>query len=200
MEPNSWQSFDETVLDLKSRLKRLKEAFVKMKADKIEVIPAEIKEEVTKLYDEHGGVDILIKVTNLGFNTIRRWHKAYKQDPEYFLKAKSNPRRKSKDFVCRVLNQVDGKLQPQKLKSKIQPFRGVNDIEEVKSLLPVEVQVKCNEVKRLMTSKKSQGGTGIDNEVKKMVAELILEAGHARPIALLTGLNERVISAWKPLS
>jgi len=200
MEVSSvWPNFDETVQDLKSRLRKLKEAFEPMKAAKVDFIPIELQEEVTKLYDEHGGLDILMKVTNLGYNTIKKWHKSYKQDPDFFLKAKSNPKRKTRDFVCRVLSQTEQKLQPRKMKSRIE-FKGINDLEQIRSLLPVDVQIQCSDVKRLMMQKRGLGGTGIDDEIKHKVAELILDVGHVRPIALLTGLNERVISGWKNLN
>lgn len=194
-----WPNFDETVLELKTRLRQLKEAFEPLKAAKVDFIPIELQEEVTKLYDEHGGLDILMKVTNIGYLAIKRWHKSYKLDPEYFLKAKSNPKRKTRDFVCRVLSQTEGKLQPRKMKSRIE-FKGISDLDEIRSLLPVDVQIQCSDLKRLMMSKRSQGGSGIDNEIKEKVAELILDVGHVRPIALLTGLNERVISGWKNLN
>lgn len=196
METRDWPDFNETVLDLKTRLRNLKAAFEEKRKAKMDCIPVDLQEEVTKLYDEHGGLDILMKVTNLGYNTIKKWHKSYKLDPDYFSKVKSNPKRRTRDFVGRVLSQTDGKLHPQKLKNKIVEFKGVNDIEEIRSLLPADVQLQCVEVKRLMMDKRSQGGTGIDNEVKEKVAKLVKSVGYVRPIALLTGLNERVISGW----
>jgi hypothetical protein len=196
----AWPNFDETVLDIKARLKHLQEAFKPLKTAKAEFISIDLQEEVTKLYDEHGGIDILIKITNLGYITIKKWHKVYQRDREFFERAKSNPKRRSQDLISRALSQVEAKLQPRKMKSRIE-FKGVSSLEDIRSLLPVDVQIACSEVKRLMISNRNaSGGSGIDHQVKMKVAELILDVGHVRPIALLTGLNERVISGWKNYS
>jgi hypothetical protein len=196
----AWPNFDETVQDIKARLKHLQEAFKPLKTAKAEYISIDLQEEVTKLYDEHGGIDILMKITNLEYITIKKWHKVYKSDREFYTRAKNHPKRRSQDLISKALRQVEAKLQPRKMKSRIE-FKGISNLEDIRSLLPVDVQIGCAEVKRLMISNRNtSGGSGIDPLVKMRVAELILDVGHVRPIALLTGLNERVISGWKHYS
>lgn len=167
----------------------------------------EIREEITKIYDEHGGVDILVKLTKIPHEVIKDWHKAWVKDPECFQKLANAPKMKQsrKSFVGRVLSKnsvqndakskFPGKLPLSKLRKY--EFQGATTPEEIKSKLSEDIVEKCEEIRKEIFKRRESGVTAIRAETKREVVRLCLRAGHTRPISLLIGLSEKLMKSWK---
>ena len=107
-------------------------------------VPPNLRFEVAKLYDEHGGIDILMNLTRVGYTTLKQWHKEYLKDPESLTKARYNPDRVSKaDFVRRVLdgNEIAkrGGKAPVARFVKTKDYKNARTPNELKNMLPEEV-------------------------------------------------------------
>lgn len=204
-------TFVEQAIDqLTQRLRYVKNAckplFNGVKVKSNNVMP-EIREEIVKLYDEHGGVDILVKITKISYEVIKDWHKAWIRDPNCFQKIANGPKlkRSRKSFVGRVLakksessaskSSFNGKLPISKLRKY--EFKGATTPEEIKSKLPEDIVAKCEEIRKEIFKRRESGMTAIRAELKREVVRLCLKAGHTRPISLLIGLSEKLMKSWK---
>ena len=65
-----------------------------------------LREEVIRLYDEFGGIEILQKITNIGHNTIKFWHKEYFADREKFFCTKGRKAPKKKRTKCNFVSNI----------------------------------------------------------------------------------------------
>lgn len=68
----------QDIEELKQRLREIKNSLKPLVVEgkvSSSLVPSEIREEVVKIYDEHGGINILCKLTKLGYDTIKKWHK-----------------------------------------------------------------------------------------------------------------------------
>ena len=74
-----------------------------------------LREEVIRLYDEFGGIEILQKITNIGHNTIKLWHRQFYANPEKFYSVKGrlppNKKRTKNSFVSKILTKDNSKEQ-----------------------------------------------------------------------------------------
>jgi hypothetical protein len=73
---------DKEAIDaLCERLKQIKSAFRPMHGTtdmiRANAVPPNLRYEVAKLYDEHGGIDIIMNLTRVGYTTIKNWHRDY---------------------------------------------------------------------------------------------------------------------------
>ncbi|CAG9321326.1 unnamed protein product [Blepharisma stoltei] len=168
-------------------------------------IPAPVKEEIVSLFDQHGGIDILVKLTHISPFQIKMWHKEWKKDPSCFY-ANRDPGSfkhfKKSDFVGKVLGEKDAwddlKLNKDKKMPKLkrEDYRGITSLEQIRNKLSPEVQAECEQINKLMKERKSEV-SGIDPEIKRMIVKAVLKAGNPKPIGLMIGVNERIILSWR---
>jgi hypothetical protein len=160
---------------------------------------------VAKLYDEHGGIDIIMNLTRVGYTTIKNWHRDYQRDPESFARAKFKPDHVSRvDFVRRVLDNStiekrrghSGTAAPKFVKTK--EYKAARTPNELKSMLPPDVVEKCESLQRQIIENKKKGMT-LSNEMRAEIVRLVIAAGNPRPISLMLGLSEKVILGWKDI-
>jgi len=130
-------------------------------------VPPHVKEEVAKVYDEHGGINLLSKLTKIGFNSIHQWHKAWVKDPLVFRnKTRTASQRGSK--VSSVVNSL---------------------------VEPSSFETNAKSIKQLMQQKILEG-KGLDQEVKNRVKEFCSEVGQVQEVSRIIGISERIIDKW----
>lgn len=78
-------------------------------------------------------------------------------------------------------------------------FKGTENLNEIKSMMTNDVQDSCEGIKKMMKEKGLDPCQGLDKSIKKEIVKLVIKVGHPKPIALMLGLNERVIIGWKDL-
>jgi hypothetical protein len=141
-------------------------------------VPPNLRFEVAKLYDEHGGIDIIMNLTRVGYTTIKNWHRDFMKDPESFTKAKYKPDKVSRvDFVRRVLdnNTIEKKRghisAPKFVKTK--EYKTARTPNELKSMLPNEVVDKCENLQKQIIENKKKGMT-LSNEMRTDIVRLVI--------------------------
>ncbi|CAG9332827.1 unnamed protein product [Blepharisma stoltei] len=198
---------EERVKDLAVRLKFLRDELrpiYKGKLFRTNEVPDYIKEEVCRLFDEHGGKGILKRVCNISDTQIKCWYKQWKENPRCYETVESQKLRKKKLKEAPVnINEI-GPLEKfnsckvTSRKTNRKKYKGTEDICEIKNMMTVDIQNKCEEIKsRMDSSGDISAGRGLNYGLKKDIVKLVLKAGHPRPIALLLGLSERVVEGWK---
>lgn len=68
----------------------------------------------------------------------------------------------------------------------------------MRSLMPSDVLTQVDSLKKAVDEAVEKGGE-LSSQAKFQIASLVLRAGHPRPVALLLGLNQKVILSWKGL-
>lgn len=58
--------------------------------------------------------------------------------------------------------------------------------------MPKDILMECKHIGEIMLEKNT-AGVGIDDEVRKRVAQLAVDADAAKPIGIMLGLDERMI-------
>lgn len=85
---------DERVQLLTDRLKKLrldlKEFHGCRHVADFQVHPL-LREEIARLYDEHGGIEIISKLTKISYKTIKEWRTKYKRNPLFFRQMPLHP-------------------------------------------------------------------------------------------------------------
>lgn len=80
-------SENPTVRELVRKLKMFRETIkplIRGGPIKSSLIPPNIREEAAKIYEEHGGMDILLNVLHVSADQIREWYRNIKADPKYY--------------------------------------------------------------------------------------------------------------------
>ena len=173
---------------LTERLRRLKESLKEFKdcehVSGFQLHPS-IREEIVKIYEEHGGLSILMQITKVSFNTIKYWYVRYKHNPMFF---------RQMALHSRCYRQTNGgdKLDVKALLTQGEVYSGAKTVEEMRALLPEDVLTAVDRLKGDLGDEKD-----LSPHSKLEIARLVVRAGHARPIALLLGLNQKVILSWK---
>ena len=193
-------------LSLKDRLRSIREGvkpFIVGERTDASLIPAVLRHEIVTLYDEHGGDEILMDLTKIGYNTLRAWHASYKRDPLYFLKprkVKKSHDLSRKKIVSAVLGTTDAadsyadkELMPSSFTVKRADFKNESSTEEIRSTLPADLIAKIDTVKRQMETNGDRSSAGFKTEV----AKLVLKAGNPRQVAILLELNEKLVAGWR---
>ena len=191
-------------LSLKERLRHIRDQVREYQVgDRVDgkLVPAALRHEIVTLYDEHGGDEIFMSLTKVGYNTLRQWNQSYKRDPNYFLKKrreKKNHDLSRKKIVSTVLGTPDAQdsfgdkeLLPTAIK-KVDP-KSEASVEEIRSSLPSDLVTRLESLKRQM---ESTGDRSSEN-FKAEVAKLVLRAGAPRPVAVLLGIAEKTVAAWR---
>ena len=198
---------EEKVQELTERLKRLKTEMAEFQhckhVDGYQVHP-KIREEIARLYDEHGGIEIISQITKIAYKTIKEWRTRINRNPNYFQEMPlhppfyrppathhSNGQRKAASIL------EERKAVRHKLLSCTH-YNSANTIEQVRSLLPADVTQELEGLKKTV-DEAVQNDTEISPQVKMQIANLVLRAGHPRPVALMLGLNQKAILSWKGL-
>jgi hypothetical protein len=78
-----------------------------------------------------------------------------------------------------------------------QRFKNAKTPEEMKRLLPPELYGKIAAIKKSVDEVITCGRKKISPQLKHEISRCVISAGSARPVALLLGLNERVLMSWK---
>ena len=181
---------------LADRLKKLQKAFIPIKAEgkilKSHEVPPLLRLEIAKLYDEHGGIEILNRLTKVGYNTIRQWHKEYLTNPQFYKKQYNNVAKTKytkRNFIKNVLGEDSDY---EESKERMADFRKSNTFDEIVQTMPKDILMECKNIGEIMLEKDS-AGVGIDDDVRKRVASLAVEADATKPIGIMLGLDERMI-------
>ena len=184
---------------LADRLKKLQKAFIPIKAEgkilKSHEVPPLLRLEIAKLYDEHGGIEILNRLTKVGYNTIRQWHKEYLTNPQFYKKQYNNVAKTKytkRNFIKNVLGEDSDY---EESKERMADFRKSNTFDEIVQTMPKDILMECKNIGEIMLEKDS-AGVGIDDDVRKRVASLAVEADATKPIGIMLGLDERMIQSW----
>ena len=152
-----------------------------------------IREEIAKIYDEHGGLPLLMKLTKVGFYTIKKWHNKYKANPLCFREMPLHGRcyrtRQSSDSLK---NLTHSQSDVNQLLRGEEVYKDAKTPEEMRSLLPSDLLEVVDRVKVSIDE-----GQSLTPEQKMEIASLVIKAGSARPISLLLGLNQKVIMSWR---
>jgi len=186
----------EQVQQLTTRLRKLRESLKEFEnchhVTGHQVHPL-IREEIAKIYDEHGGLPLLMKLTKVGFYTIKKWHSKYKANPLVFREMPLHGRcfrtRKSPESLKNLTHtssDVNQYLKQDEL------YKEARTPEEMRSLLPADVLEVLDRVKVSIDE-----GQSLSPDQKLEIAGLVIKAGSARPVSLLLGLNRKVIMSWK---
>ena len=181
---------------LTSRLRKLKESLREFEnchhVTGHQVHPL-LREEIAKIYDEHGGLPQLMKLTKVGFYTIKKWHSKYKANPLVFREMPLHGRcyrtRKSSDSLKNITHSSSD---VSKFLKQDELYKEARTPEEMRSLLPEDALEVLDRVKAAMDE-----GQSLGPDQKLEIAGLVIKAGSARPISLLLGLNRKVIMSWK---
>lgn len=197
---------EEKVQELTERLKRLKDDMREFQGcrhvDGYQVHPR-LREEIARLFDEHGGIEILSQITKVAYKTIKEWRSRIKRNPQYFQDMPLHPpfyRPPATHYNGhRIAKSIleERKIVLNKLRS-CTLYKSANTIDQVRQLLPVEVIEQLDTLKKTV-DESVQNDTELSPQVKLHIARLVLRAGHPRPVALLLGLNQKVILSWKGL-
>lgn len=175
-------------------------------ANKTTHLPVELKEEVIKIYDENGGIEVLSEISDIPAHEIRSWHQGWKNDPEYFYNGKDRVGPQKIRGVRRVgftrnvmsnrneLNHfpVEYRLNHKNVNLRREDYRSITTLDQVRHKLSAELQERCENVKELMKAKGTDY-SDLDPEIKTEIVKIVLKAGHPKPVALLLGINERMI-------
>mmetsp|Transcript_1585 Transcript_1585/g.3372 ORF Transcript_1585/g.3372 Transcript_1585/m.3372 type:complete len:222 (+) Transcript_1585:1671-2336(+) len=170
-------------------------------------IPPYIQEVVTRIYDVHGGIDILMRVANVSYQTIKRWHREWRNDASFFMSASSCMKKPGRPVVlgstsmhtmhtARIDEHITFNMNPRKRGRRSNLEIAMESMDDIKRNMPLDAQNSCANVKKLMVANRSKTGNAIDGVVRQEVCRLVDQVGSIRPVALLTGLNDRVIKAW----
>ena len=155
-----------------------------------------LREEVIRLYDESGGLEVLQKITNIGHNTIKLWHKQFYENPERFYVVKGRKPRISKctknSFVSKILQKDN--VREEEEEEEVEDQKDVT-YSEITRNLPEDAIVEIKKVGELLLDKNSKG-IGIDDEVRTQIVHLVELADDVSPIATLLGIDERLINSW----
>ncbi|CAG9321511.1 unnamed protein product [Blepharisma stoltei] len=202
-------SHQERIHELALRMKRLREElkpFYKGKQFRSNEIPDHVKEEICRLYNEHGGIHILMRLCNITYAHIKAWHREWKKNPSCF--AENGPQRFTKklNYIDGVLGGMDDLRTPKLNMTKCtrpkinrKEFKGTSSLNEIRNMLSNDVLDKCEEIRRRMKSNGTDAEIGLENDLKLEIVRIALKVGCVRPVALVLGLSERVISGWKEL-
>lgn len=159
-----------------------------------------IREEIARLYDEHGGIEIISKITKVPYKTIKEWRNRLKRNPLHFQEMPLHPpfyrpfassQGESKSVV------VEQKAILTKLRA-CTLYNNATTIDQMRSLMPSDVLTQVDSLKKAVDEAVEKGGE-LSSQAKFQIASLVLRAGHPRPVALLLGLNQKVILSWKGL-
>jgi hypothetical protein len=166
-------------------------------------IPPYIQEAITRIYDVHGGMDILMRVANVSYQTIKRWHREWRNDAGYFsgsncMKKPGRPSHTSLNGSHHAFKEDTGSfnMNPRKRGRKSNLELAMESMEDIKRNMPLDAQTSCMNIKKLMVTNRARTGNAIDSSVRQEVCKIVEQVGSIRPVALLTGLNDRVIKAW----
>lgn len=194
----------QPALSLKERLRHIRdEARSYQVGDRVDgkLIPSSLRHEIVSLYDEHGGDEIILSLTKLGYNTLRQWHQQFRRDPTYYLKKrreKKNHDLSRKKIVSTVLGTPDvqdtfgdKELLPSTIKKA--DTKSEASVEEIRSSLPCDLVTRLEGLKRQMETT----GDRSSESFKSEVAKLVLRAGAPRPVAVLLGLAEKTVATWR---
>lgn len=159
-----------------------------------------LREEIARLYDEHGGIEIISKITKVPYKTIKEWRNRLKRNPLFFQEMPLHP----PYYRPGGSSQGEGKSLHEEQKAILGKLRACtlyNDattIDQMRSLLPSDVLTQVDALKKAVDEAVERGAE-LSSQLKLQIASLVLRAGHPRPIALLLGLNQKVILSWKGL-
>lgn len=187
---------NEEVLQLTARLRKLKKSLKEFEnchyVTGHQIHPL-IREEIAKIYDEHGGLSLLIKLTKVGFHTIKKWHSKYKANPLVFREMPLHGRcyrtRQSPDSLK---NMVQSQSEVNQYLKQDELYKEAKTPQEMRSLLSADLLEVLDRVKVSIDE-----GQTLTPDQKMEIAGLVIKAGSARPISLLLGLNRKVILSWK---
>lgn len=171
-------------------------------------VPPHLREEVARLYDQHGGLDLLAQVTHLPLNTIKSWHGKFRRDPMCFQKINPCARfYRRPPFAQASLDpeSLQGLEPPQKstldrsaLKEEekvAKKFRSAASEEDFQKLLPPDIFSKIVALKPQVDAVVT-GRQKFSPQLKQNISKLVVMAKSARPVAVLLGLNERILVSW----
>jgi hypothetical protein len=187
---------NELVQQLAARLRRLKEnlrEFDNCQHVTGHQIHPTIREEIAKIYDEHGGLPILMKITKVGFYTIKKWHRKYKANPMVFREMPLHGRCYRTRGAPESLKNITHSLKEvHECLTQNAMYQDAKTPEEMRALLPADSLEAVDRLKLEMGE-----GQAPSPDQKLEIARLVIKAGSARPISLLLGLNQKVILGWK---
>ena len=137
------------------RLRKLRASFVGLKFNrrseiKPSLVPIKLRVEIVTLYEEYGGIDILTNLTNLSFNILKRWHKDYLRDPDFFMRTKNKmvvKIRKPEQYV-----NIKDTYAPMRR----QEYKGMSTNEELEKLFPVHIANEIRKVKNQIDLRNSK--------------------------------------------
>ena len=123
-------------------------------------MPLAIRLEITELYHEFGGIDLLINLTHISYKTIKNWHELYLKDPEFLTKKthKLHNRQPMKDS--------DGRKKPAPRAPRTNHHKGMTTFEEMKHMYPSNIQNEILRIKALMEESIVADGT-VSMDIKR---------------------------------
>jgi len=154
-----------------------------------------VREEVARLYDEHGGIEMISRLTKISYKTIKEWRVKYKRNPLFFQEMPLHPP------FYRPLPQAQYKAEEQSLVERLNScklYKEAKTVEEVRKLLAEDICAELDLLK-LEVSEAMETAHELGPPLRLRIVKLVLRAGSARPIALVLGLNQKVIMSWKGL-
>lgn len=163
-------------------------------------VPPYIQEAITRIYDVHGGMDILMRVSGVSYQTIKRWHREWRNDSSYFTTSSCLKRPGRPSFNSPSVNIREElpsfNMNPKKRGRRSNLEIAMESMDDIKRNMPLDAQAACTKIQKLMVTNRSRTGNAIDSLVRQEVCKVVDQVGSIRPVALLTGLNDRVIKAW----
>ena len=179
-----------TVRELLKQLKSFREAVLSINKGGLiksnQISPA-IRAQAGKIYSEHGGMDILMDVLHVSADQVRSWARNLKVNPDYFSEINE------KKGVGSILDNIGlPKKRPMSKKRDMYKTR-----ENVLNTLDLDIQKKCDVLRAKIGEYKEKNNGAVSYNLRKEVAEIIEEVGNPRPIAVLLGINEKILAGWR---
>jgi ubiquinone biosynthesis protein COQ9 len=178
---------ENIIRDLVKKLKSFREAVLSIHKGgliKSNLIPSSVRQEAAKVYMEHGGLDILMDVLHVSADQIREWSRNVRGDSEYYTKKEGHG----------IVSANSDITLPVKRKKK--GHRNYKFRDSIINTLTPALQRKCDALKTKIDACQAENRKNLPYELKKEIADLVHEAGHYKNVAVLLGMNEKVVAGW----
>lgn len=163
--------------------------------------PPNIKEQAANLYIEHGGMDILIEILHVNPSMLRSWIHKMKENPDYYKvkdKKKVAGSAISDPYLYVKKSQTIAKdLALPKKRIHWRQNNAFKARENFLNCLDENIQKRCEEIRNKINLCNIVSNASVPYDIRKDVVNMIEEVGNPKPIAILLGINEKILSQWK---
>ena len=159
-------------------------------------VPKPLRLEVVKLYLHCNDPALLESALGLPTRAIFLWHRRYEKCPQEFGQYYRRPRKRH-SLVEKV---ITGQMKHPKKSTRVKfPYefdhRPPRSLLEIHSMVPDAVIRECEELKSEVNFSET-GQPKIKKGIKKRIVRLALQVKNPLPVAILLGINYKLILSW----